>query len=400
MYHAVIDGPSGANASNPARGLHVLVTADAVGGVWTWALDLARGLADCGVVTTLAVAGPRPARRQTEAARAIAGLTLELVEAPLDWLARSPREVAAAGRLVARLASRHRVDLVHLASPALAACGAFRVPVVVTCHSCVATWWRAVRGEDALPGDFAWRTALVAQGLMRADHVLAPSAAFARQMTEVYGQVAAPISVVHNGRADVPLPRVGRPSRQRPFAFTAGRLWDDAKNVVMLDRAAAHLDIPVVAAGACVGPDGSQRTFPALELLGEVDAAGVAACLAERPIFVSTALYEPFGLAVLEAAAAGAPLVLSDISTFRELWDGAALFVPPDAPSRLAAVIDEVAHDAGFAHALGMAARKRSERYGIERMVRRTLAAYRSVLDRDRVPRGGSVERSVREAAA
>jgi hypothetical protein len=38
---------------------------------------------------------------------------------------------------------------------------------------------------------------------------------------------------------------------------------------------------------------------------------------------------EPFGLAVLEAAQAGCPLVLSDLPGFRELWDGAALFRRP-----------------------------------------------------------------------
>src|SRR5947199_312178 len=46
-------------------------------------------------------------------------------------------------------------------------------------------------------------------------------------------------------------------------------------------------------------------------------------------IFASPALYEPFGLTVLEAAAAGCALVLSDIPSFRELWSGAAVFVDP-----------------------------------------------------------------------
>src|SRR3546814_15067984 len=45
-------------------------------------------------------------------------------------------------------------------------------------------------------------------------------------------------------------------------------------------------------------------------------------------IFVSPSLYEPFGLAVLEAAMSGCALLLSDIPTFRELWDGAAVFTP------------------------------------------------------------------------
>ena len=51
--------------------------------------------------------------------------------------------------------------------------------------------------------------------------------------------------------------------------------------------------------------------------------------MARTAVFVSPALYEPFGLAVLEAAQAGCALVLSDIPTFRELWDGVALFVAP-----------------------------------------------------------------------
>ena len=52
--------------------------------------------------------------------------------------------------------------------------------------------------------------------------------------------------------------------------------------------------------------------------------------LAETTIFVHPAKYEPFGLSVLEAARSGCALVLSDIPTLRELWDGCALFAPPD----------------------------------------------------------------------
>ncbi|HEX8375447.1 MAG TPA: hypothetical protein VF606_09745, partial [Geminicoccaceae bacterium] len=39
---------------------HVLMTTDAVGGVWTYSLDLAAALATRGVRTTLAVLGPAP----------------------------------------------------------------------------------------------------------------------------------------------------------------------------------------------------------------------------------------------------------------------------------------------------------------------------------------------------
>ena len=47
-------------------------------------------------------------------------------------------------------------------------------------------------------------------------------------------------------------------------------------------------------------------------------------------IFAAPSRYEPFGLAVVEAAISGAALVLADIPTFRELWSDAALFVSPD----------------------------------------------------------------------
>ena len=49
-------------------------------------------------------------------------------------------------------------------------------------------------------------------------------------------------------------------------------------------------------------------------------------------IFAHPALYEPFGLSVLEAARAGCCLILSDIPSLRELWDGAAIFVDPRQP--------------------------------------------------------------------
>ena len=80
--------------------------------------------------------------------------------------------------------------------------------------------------------------------------------------------------------------------------------------------------------------------------------------------------YEPFGLAVLEAAQAGCALVLSDIPTFRELWDGAAMFVPPGRRRRLAAPLEpSCAPDRPLPRS-GQAARERAGRYSLARMAR------------------------------
>ena len=77
------------------------------------------------------------------------------------------------------------------------------------------------------------------------------------------------------------------------------------------------------------GPDGSPNP------IGRRIAAGVGRRRSPPPgrcaaIYALPARYEPFRLEVLEAAAPGCALVLGDIASLRELWDGAALFVAPD----------------------------------------------------------------------
>jgi glycosyltransferase involved in cell wall biosynthesis len=95
---------------------------------------------------------------------------------------------------------------------------------------------------------------------------------------------------------------------------------------------------------------------------------------------VSAARYEPFGLAVLEAAQAGCALVVSDIPSFRELWEGAALFVAPDADAALAAAVDSLITDPALRDSLAEAARERARRYSADRMVEGTAAVYRDTL--------------------
>jgi glycosyltransferase involved in cell wall biosynthesis len=106
------------------------------------------------------------------------------------------------------------------------------------------------------------------------------------------------------------------------------------------------------------------------------------ACFAERPIFVSTALYEPFGLAVLEAAQAGCALILSSISTFRELWDGAARFVNPRDADAVADAANSLLAEAPAREALGDAARQRARLYGLQSSADATLAWHRDILAR------------------
>jgi glycosyltransferase involved in cell wall biosynthesis len=352
------------------------MTADTVGGVWTYALDLARGLTAAGTTVTLLLLGPPPSPAQRAGAE---GLRLVDTGLPLDWLVEGPAPILAAGQEIAGRAVALGADLLQLNSAALAAAGS-RLPVVAVCHSCLATWWQAVR-QGPLPDQFRWHRALMAQAYARADRLVAPSAAFAAATQLAYGLPVAP-HVVHNGRPAATIPAMPSPVH----AFTAGRLWDEGKNLATLDAAAAQLDLPFLAAGPMTGPHGGRAALHHLRPLGTLDAAGIAQHLARQPIFASAARYEPFGLAVLEAAQAGCPLVLADIPAFRELWSGAASFVAPEDQAGFAAAIAALAADPALRRQRGAAARDRAARYSLTAMTTGMLAQYDALLQAEAVP--------------
>ena len=356
--------PDGLTAGPVQR---LLVTTDAVGGVWRYAVDLAGGLAARGIGTVLAVIGPAADSTQRKEAEAVPGLRLVQTGLPLDWTAESPDALAHASQKLGALAALTGVSGVHLHAPALVGGHPWPVPVVAVAHSCVATWWRTMRGGD-MPEDFRWRSDAAVAGLRAAAAVIAPTAAHAALLQDVYGPM--PIQVVHNGRDPAQAPLLARDRA----VLTAGRLWDEGKGVARLDQAAAGLGAPVCAAGPVQGPNGAQASFQHLDLLGLLDQPGMAAAYAGATVYASLARYEPFGLAVLEAAQAGMALVLSDIPGFRELWNGAALFVGADDDARpaLRQALDDPAP-------LAAAARRRAARYTADAMTHATLAVHRSV---------------------
>jgi glycosyltransferase involved in cell wall biosynthesis len=354
-----------------SRVRRVLVATDAVGGVWTYSIELARGLRKLGVETVLAVLGPAPGagqRRDAQGARIVdTGL-------PLDWVAERPEAIRRSGAELAELAGVHGADLVQLHSAALLADVRFDQPVVAVQHSCVATWWSAVR-KDPLPPSFAWQRDLVEAGLNAASAVAAPTAAFAAQTARAY-RLGRPVHAVHNGRTPLALTR----RRRADSVLTLGRLWDEGKNVDTLDAAAALLDAPVEAIGPLRGANNMVADFEHLRIPGELEADAIAERLSARPIFASAALYEPFGLAALEAAQAGCALVLSDIPTFRELWNGAASFVPARDAQAFANALAQLLRDPDRRDELERAARQRALDYTPEAMARRMLSIYQQVL--------------------
>lgn len=355
----------------------VFMTTDGVGGVWQYALELARGFAVRGIETIFAVLGPSLCSAQSKEADRVPNLHVIETGLPLDWTATAPGEVDRAGRVLAELAGRYAADVVHLNAPALAVRVEYHAPLVVVAHSCVATWWRAVRGGP-MPADFEWRTRCMARGLAMADVIIAPSRSFAAALTAVYGPDLK-VAVVHNGR-DRPSGSDGL--QKDHFVLAAGRLWDEGKNIATLDRAAARMRAPVFAAGPLTGPDGSTTRYAHLRHIGQLSETELAAWYSAAPVFASVARYEPFGLAVLEAGRSGSALVLSDIPTFRELWEGAALFVDGGDDLALGHALQDLLDSPGRVRSLAAAARARSSGYSSRAMVEATLNVYWSVSPR------------------
>ncbi len=355
------------------EGARLLLTADAVGGVWSYSIDLAEALSRRGITVILVTLGPPPGDAKRRQAEAIPGLRLIQTDLPLDWTAANREQLRRTGLCLAELARDMHVDVVQLHAPALAMSGDWHAPVVSVMHSCVATWWQALR-QASLPDDFMWRIEATRLGLLRSSLVVAPTQAFASQVQRVYGLSRCP-AVVHNGRS----PAGTVAALRSDSVVTFGRLWDEGKNAATIDRIAARLKVPVIAAGSLSGPNSTAIELHHAQAPGELTAPEIEALLAVRPIFVSAALYEPFGLGVLEAAQRGCALVLSDIPTFRELWNDAAIFVPPHDDAAFARSIETLLAEPEQRTRLGDAARTQSRRFDVDTLAESMISCFRSL---------------------
>src|SRR4051812_22421011 len=219
----------------------VLMTADAVGGVWTYALELARGLAASGLSTTIATMGPvPPPQRMAEAD--VPGLEIVTSGFQLEWMDDPWSDVEHAGQWLLDLEARVNPIIVHLNGFAHGALP-WRAPVVVVGHSCLVSWAEAVGEPVAGPRLDRYREAARA-GLRAADWVVAPTAEMLALLRRHYGALPR-ASAIWNGRDASRFP----PRAKEPLIITAGRLWDRAKNVEAINAIAPSLRWPIVVAG-------------------------------------------------------------------------------------------------------------------------------------------------------
>jgi glycogen(starch) synthase len=362
----------------------VLMTADTVGGVWTYALELASALGRHDIQVVLATMGAPLRASQRAEVQSIPGLTVFESAFKLEWMENPWHDIGCAGHWLLQLEGATRPDVVHLNSYAYGSLP-WRTPTLVVGHSCVLSWWEAVKGETA-PHVWERYRQEVARGLQAADLVLAPTQAMLCALKRHYGTI--PWSrVVPNGRD----PALFRPGVKQPFVFAMGRLWDEAKNVAMLDKVAPSLAWPLYIAGEDRHPAGGQVCYRAVRALGRLGVPALAQWLARAAIYALPARYEPFGLSALEAGQAGCALVLGDIPSLREVWQDAAVFVPPDDAEALAVTLRTLTRDPTRLAGLAAAARARALQFTPQRMLTGYLAAYGELLQAPR-SRGRSQE--------
>ncbi len=353
--------------------MKILMTTDTVGGVWTYAVELARGLAPAGVRFALATTGSALSAGQRRQVDALENVELHESTYKLEWMSDPWDDVRAAGDWLLGIARAFKPNAVHLNEYSYGRLP-FDAPVLVVGHSCVVSWWEAVKNEPA-PATWDRYRAAVAAGLAGADLVAAPSRAMLDRLRELYGPLPK-ARVIANGRSAGPYAPAAEKER---LILSAGRLWDEAKNIALLGEIAPQLPWPAYVAGGASHPDGGQLGLPQLRLLGQLDEAELAKWYGRAGIYALPAKYEPFGLSILEAALSGFALVLGDIPSLREVWGDAAVFAPPANPDAWRHALRRLIDDEPFRAQMAERARGRAARYTPERTAASYLSTYRQL---------------------
>jgi glycosyltransferase involved in cell wall biosynthesis len=240
------------------------------------------------------------------------------------------------------------------------------------------------------------------RGIERAGRILVPSAATRNDLVERFDVAPARVSVVPLGVeparnvTDAELDAVrGRHGLDGPYVLFVGGI-ERRKNLPALVRAFASLPqdlgISLVLAGGSVARD--PRAARELESAMRASSDGVrrrvvttgyvseddkAALLAGAEALVYPSTYEGFGFPVLEAMAAGTPVVTSDRSSLPEVAGGAALLVDPASDEAIARGIERVLTDSELRKRLHAAGPDRARSYTWERTARGTADALHAV---------------------
>jgi len=360
--------------------VHVLVTADTVGGVWTYTRELVCGLLRRGHQVTLVSFGQMPSAAQTLWMNH-KNLTYHPTNFPLEWMQNAEDGIVESARHLMRLIYEAQPDVLHFNQFCYGAleCG---IPKIVVAHSDVRSWWTSVHDCQPPPSPWLnWYTGLVARGLRCADVVVAPSQWMLDSICENY-EAPECTEVIYNGRTA----ELFQSFRQKTdCVLSVGRVWDKAKQItLLLER---NHSIPVRIAGPARHPENAGSIQidrkKNLEFRGEQNEAQLCELYSDSATYAATSRYEPFGLAPVEAALSHCALIANDIPVFHELWGDAAFYFARNDPDGLATAIYILAQDSPLRHHYAEQAYQCAQkRFDSQRMVKEYEDLYLALLGR------------------
>ncbi len=378
--HVLDDGPGGRNDGGRRPRVLIVATLAEVGGVGTYVAMLLPQLIERFDVV-VAAHGPGPLREASLAA-GVRYIGLSQLRRPINPL----RDLLALAELV-RVCRRERPDIIHLNSAKAAFIGRLagalaRVPIrIVSIHG----WSFSVPG---IPRVAIWADRLV-RALTTATICVSE---YDREIGVTRGMcVREETVVIHNGIDVLGFEVATHGERRVPVVTSVGRLAPQ-KDIGTLLRALATLDptsYRAVLAGS--GPDADAVAaeierlglVDSVELLGERD--DVPRVLASADVFVLSSIYECLPISVLEAMAAGLPVVATNVGGVPELVvDGQTGYVVESRnPRALARALHELLADADLRRRFGQAGRARVETdFGIAQFRSKHVDVYLRELQR------------------
>ncbi len=226
--------------------------------------------------------------------------------------------------------------------------------------------------------------------------VIAPSRQAANTMRR-FG-VRRPIEIIPNGidlapffNPTFPMNKsvAGLPASATPIFVYAGRLAKE-KNLSVLIRQFADVCRRLPAARLLMigrgNPAGLKRLAQALDVagnitfVGEVEPAQMPAWLQLADIFVTPSLSEVHPLTIIEAMAAGLPVVGIDAPGVGELVGHGQTGLLAETPARLGETMAALGENLAICRQFGAAGRRASRKYAISATTRRTLDLYAELI--------------------
>jgi len=232
---------------------------------------------------------------------------------------------------------------------------------------------------------------MVRRSVRRAAAVIADSRYSRDQVARAYDLPASAIDVVWlapnprlHGAAEWPAVRAGESADRGAYLLAFGGITPN-KNLARLLQAYAvarqrhGVSQRLVVVGR-LPPSIRPEDTAGVEATGYLDEAELARVLQQADALIFPSLYEGFGLPVLEAMAAGVPVICSNVTAMPEVAGDAAVYFDPRDVEDMASSIARVSRDAGLRAELADRGLVRAAGFSWERAARETLAIYRRVL--------------------